>query len=57
MNRLRRQSPFDGLQPQIDKFQPRRILSTHAHRKMEAYINFIFLEKTLNNYLFFLISL
>ncbi|CAF3518149.1 unnamed protein product [Rotaria sp. Silwood1] len=37
INRLRRQSPFaDGIQPSLHRYEPRRILSTNAHRKLES---------------------
>jgi len=37
IHRIRRQSPFlDGIQPPVHKDEPRRILSTSAHRKAEA---------------------
>ena len=39
INRLRRQSPFaDGIQPSIERFEPRRILSHLAHRKAESHV-------------------
>ena len=38
-NRLRRNSPFvDGIQPPSHLYEPRRVLSTDAHRKAEAYL-------------------
>lgn len=40
-NRLRRQSPFaDGIQPTTNKYEPRRLLSTSAYRKLESYALF-----------------
>ncbi|CAF3596141.1 unnamed protein product [Rotaria sordida] len=37
INRIRRQSPFaDGIQPPSHLYEPRRILSTYAHRKLES---------------------
>lgn len=41
--RERRQSPFaDGIQPPLHKFEPRRVVPTHAHRKSEPWVTSIF---------------
>jgi hypothetical protein len=36
INRVRRQSPFDGVEPSFSKYEPRETLSTNAHLKSEA---------------------
>ena len=35
-HRIRRQSPFDGIQPPLHKYEPRKMLSTGAHWKPES---------------------